>query len=196
MNTSKCNVCKGKGLVTIDSGEQNLCRACQGQGELSQSAKLHVRFKKLNENAVTPTYATDGDAGLDLVATDDGLDTFPADDPANAYYYREYGTGIAVEIPTGYVGLIFPRSSISKSCLHLANAVGVIDSGYRGEIRFRFKIDGFTNVLKGAVGGAAYKSGQKIGQLIIMPYPSVELTESDELSETPRGAQGFGSTGA
>ena len=92
---------------------------------------MKLKIKRLHRDAVIPSYAKPGDAGLDLVATtysisEDGL-------------YIEYGTGIAVEIPEGHVGLIFPRSSISKTSMILSNHVGVIDSGYRGEIRFRFK---------------------------------------------------------
>jgi dUTP pyrophosphatase len=139
--------------------------------------RLKVRFKKLHPDAVTPTYAKDGDAGLDLTAltmTD-----------RSGIPYIEYGTGISVEIPKGYVGLIFPRSSVSKlENFYLKNAVGVIDSGYRGELMLRFnKSYSFYNV------------GDKIGQLIILPYPTIYLEEVQELSNTERGEGGFGSTG-
>jgi dUTP pyrophosphatase len=136
---------------------------------------LKVKFKKLHPDAVTPSYAKDGDAGLDLTAISKShSDTFV-----------QYGTGIAVEIPSGYVGLIFPRSSVSKlENFYLKNSVGVIDSGYRGEIMLRFNKS-----------TDSYRAGDKVGQLIIMPYPTVKLQEVDELSDTERGGGGFGSTG-
>lgn len=141
----------------------------------AESTKLKVKFKKLHEDAVAPGYAKDGDAGLDLTATHM---TFEES-------FIEYGTGIAVEIPNGYVGLVFPRSSVSKKeNFYLKNSVGVIDSGYRGEIKLRFnKSDNY------------YQAGEKVGQLIIIPYPTIELEEVDELSSTDRGQGGFGSTG-
>lgn len=141
--------------------------------------KLQVKIKKLSNVAVVPKYAKPGDAGLDLTAT--------------SYEYvndrHVYGTSLAIEIPEGYVGLIFPRSSICKYDLSLTNSVGVIDSGYRGEIKFQFI---------GPEGGdrlKRYRVGDKIGQLVIMPYPSIELVESEELSNTERGQGGFGHTG-
>ena len=137
---------------------------------------LKVKFKKLHPDAVTPSYAKDGDAGLDLTAISKSInDTF-----------IEYGTGIALEIPHGYVGLVFPRSSVSKlENFYLKNSVGVIDSGYRGEIKFRFNKS-----------NESYKAGEKVGQLIIIPYPTVKLQEVNELSDTERGGGGFGSTGS
>ena len=93
-----------------------------------------VRVKKLKNEAVVPSYAKEGDAGLDLVAVDKNIETDGESE------YVEYGTGLAFEIPAGYVGLLFPRSSISNKDLILSNSVGVIDSGYRGEVKFRFKV--------------------------------------------------------
>jgi len=144
---------------------------------------MKVKFKKLVDTAVTPTYAKDGDAGLDLTSIQHTIST--------DYNYIQHHTGIAIEIPKGYVGLIFPRSSISKTDLSLANCVGVIDSGYRGEIifRFKFKKDTYFAELK------RYETGDRIGQLIIIPYPSIELEQVDELSDTDRGEGGYGSTG-
>jgi dUTP pyrophosphatase len=139
---------------------------------------MRVRFKKLSEKAVTPKYAKPGDAGMDMVAT--SL-------VKNEVFY-EYGTDIAVEIPEGYVGLVFPRSSISKTKQILANHVGVVDSGYRGEIKFRFKKLDWDN-------GEVYEIGDKIGQLLVIPYPTIELEEVSELSETQRGDGAFGSSG-
>lgn len=148
-----------------------------------------VRVKKLCENAVIPVKAHPTDAGLDLVAT-----SMAFDDNGNVVY----GTGLAFEIPDGYVGLIFPRSSNAKKDLILTNCVGVIDSGYRGEVMFKFKpsmvfYDGQPTRVYSAF--QHYDVGDRIGQMIIMPYPEVEFAESDELSETERGAGGYGSTG-
>ena len=139
---------------------------------------MKVKIKRLNENAIIPRYAKEGDAGLDLTAT-----SVAEDDKGNIVY----GTGIAVEIPKGYVGLVFPRSSIANKSLTLTNSVGVIDSGYRGEIMFKFKnFDDYVSI---------YKVGERIGQLIIMPYPTIEFEEVDKLSETERGTGGYGSSG-
>lgn len=142
------------------------------------SSDLKVKIKKLDANATVPKYSKAGDAGLDLTAT--SIDTSKAPEE-----YIEYGTGLSFEIPDGYVGLIFPRSSVSTKDLMLANSVGVIDSGYRGEVKFRFRTRG----------GAEYCIGDKIGQMIILPYPKVQLVEVDELSSSERGTGGYGSTG-
>ncbi len=140
---------------------------------------MKVRFKKLVENAVIPTKAHATDAGFDLTAT-----SVKYDEVSNNYVY---GTGIAVEIPQGYVGLVFPRSSVYKTGTMLTNCVGVIDSGYRGEIKARFV---------GTNGnGKVYDVGDRIAQLIIMPYPDVEFVEADSLEDSDRGTGGYGSTG-
>lgn len=120
------------------------------------------------------------DAGWDLFAATDAKYNYEY-----GFYY--YDTGIHLEIPEGYVGLIYPRSSISKYDLRLCNAVGVIDSLYRGQIQFRFKPEEFPTVKK-------YEKGDRIGQLIVMPYPEITFKEVDELSNTERGQGGFGST--
>ena len=138
---------------------------------------MRVRIKKLHADAVIPKYAHFGDAAVDLVATSKW-----EDDCGNLCY----GTGLAMEIPQGHVGLLFPRSSISKTNLRLTNAVGVIDSGYRGEIMMKFSFSPY---------GLEYEVGDRIGQLLIMPYPKVEFEEVSELSETTRGSGGYGSTG-
>lgn len=141
---------------------------------------MQVRVKKLHRDATIPAYSKPGDAGMDLTAT-----STRKDDYGNVVY----GTGLAIEIPEGYVGLIFPRSSNSKTDLYLTNHVGVIDSGYRGEIMFKFRpIDGLLNA-------KVYQIGDRIGQLMILPYPAVELVEAKELSSSERGEGGFGSTG-
>lgn len=149
---------------------------------------MKVKIKKLNPLAVIPSYAKKGDAGLDLTAVSINR---PNDAP-----YIEYKTGLAIEIPKGYVGLIFPRSSISDTPYYLTNCVGVIDSEYRGEIRIRFKADYFIaqNMEDGDLPIKIYKEGDRVAQLIIMPYPKIDFEEVEELSVTERGQNGFGST--
>ncbi len=139
---------------------------------------MKVKIKRLHKDAVIPKYAKPGDAGLDLVATN--IISFDKEQVV-------YGTGIAVEIPEGYVGLVFPRSSIRKYEQYLSNSVGVIDSGYRGEIQATFNSRFYADV--------KYKVGDKIAQLIIMPYPHIDFEEVNELSETERADGGHGSTG-
>ena len=142
-----------------------------------------TKFKKLSPSAITPSYAKEGDAGLDISAI-----TYTINKEHN---FIEYHTGLAFEIPKGHVGLLFPRSSVSKTDLRLANCVGVVDSGYRGEITFRYKFekDSYFASLK------RFQEGDRVGQLVIMPYPEIELQEEETLSETERGAGGYGSTG-
>lgn len=132
-------------------------------------------------NAVIPSYAKDGDAGMDLVATSIISTTSTQ---------ITYGIGLALEIPKGFVGLIFPRSSIRKTRLMLSNCVGVIDSGYRGELQATFN-----KINNDSVSENDYKVGDRIAQIMIIPHPSVEFEEADELSDTERGEGGFGSTG-
>ncbi len=136
-----------------------------------------LKVKKLNENSFLPSYAKKGDAGMDLTCVS----------LTKTGKYYEYGTGLAMEIPEGHVGLVFPRSSISKTDHFLRNSVGVIDSGYRGEIKLRMSVP--------ALGEKEYKIGDKIGQLIIIELPWVNIEEVEELNETDRGKGGFGSTG-
>lgn len=181
---------------------------------------MKIKIKKLNDKAVIPTYAHAADAGLDLTATsikhDFGKDVFI------------YGTGLAVEIPEGYVGLLFPRSSNRNTEAYMTNHVGVIDSNYRGEILVCYKnrtttnianeisdiaidlyelidnndefnnydgiIENISEINRNAV-KQPYDVGDRIAQLIIIPYPHIEFEEVDELSDTDRGANGHGSTG-
>lgn len=138
-----------------------------------------VNIKKLSPEAVIPQYAKPGDAGMDLVAISKEWD------PENGVLV--FGTGLAFEIPEGYVGLIFPRSSIFKTGLSLSNAVGVIDSGYRGEVKFMFYP--YERAKRN------YEVGDRIGQIVIMPFPKVTFFQVQELSETQRGTGGFGSSG-
>lgn len=137
---------------------------------------MKVKIKKLHPRAVIPKYAKKDDAGMDLTAADIDYDT----------HHITYKTGLAVSIPEGYVGLLFPRSSIYKRRQFLANSVGVIDSGYRGEIML--KLTRSNDELE-------YCEGDRVGQIIIMPYPEVEFEEVKELPATQRGGAGFGSTG-
>ena len=139
-----------------------------------------VKIKKLHKDAVIPKYAKPGDAALDLTAVSYEIDQGLA----------IYKTGIALEIPEGHVGLIFPRSSICNKNISLSNSVGVIDSGFRGEIIFKFRIphDKFSPP-------RAYAVGDRIGQIIIMPYPQVQFEEVIELNSSERGTGGFGSSG-
>lgn len=170
---------------------------------------MEVKVKRLSENAVIPMYGKPGDAGMDLTAT-------------SRYFDAEgnvvYGTGLAFEIPEGHVGLIFPRSSNAKKDLVLTNSVGVVDSGYRGEVMFKFKPVPFFadegygegedssyfdfTVTPGSRFGDSYEYsidlyevGDRVGQIIIMPYPQVVFVESEDLAPTLRGEGGFGSTG-
>ena len=139
---------------------------------------MKVKIKRLTPNSVIPTYAKEGDAGLDLTATSKFVD-----ESGNVVY----GTGLAFEIPQGYVGLVFPRSSNAKKDLWLTNSVGVIDSGYRGEVTFKYRPISFKE--------REYVVGERVGQLIIMPYPHIEFEEADELSESERSTGGYGSSG-
>lgn len=137
-----------------------------------------LKIKKLNEAAETPSYACHGDAGLDLKA----MSITVTED------YIEYGTGLAIEIPYGFAAFIFPRSSISNYSLILANSVGLVDSGYKGELKVRFKKIGDKDKI--------YEIGNKVAQLVLMPIAianSIEVV--DELSATDRGTGGFGHSG-
>lgn len=151
-----------------------------------------LKIKKLVPEAVLPSRANDTDAGYDCVAIDDGT---WSDDQT----FIEYRTGISIELPPGMHSELFPRSSVSKYDLVLANSIGLVDNGYRGEVRFRFKyvprlvkvgMDSF--VVKPAI---RYKKGDKIGQIVIRNTVSLPVQEVEDLSETVRGEGGFGSSG-
>ena len=158
---------------------------------------MQIKVKKLDERAIIPQYAHVGDAGMDITA----ISSECTDD------YIEYKTGLSFEIPEGYVMLIFPRSSNSKKDLLLCNSVGVLDSGYRGELLIRYKrilnpyitksIFYSTNCshIDFNFNGNEYQIGDKVAQIMIIPYPTIEFEEVKELSETERGIGGFGSTG-
>lgn len=142
-----------------------------------------MRIKKLHEKAVVPHYATVGSAGLDLtVISDEDTIVIPYQ---STMLCR---TGLSFEIPKGYVGLIYIRSSVgSKLDLVLSNQVGVIDSDYRGEVMIPLR-----NLGRGA---RVINSGTRIAQMLITPINQVNIEVANELSETKRGVGGFGSTG-
>lgn len=144
---------------------------------------MFVNFKKLHDDVVLPKYAKLGDAGLDCYAVSD---------PIITNTYVSYKLGFAVEFPIGYVGFIFPRSSISKYDLVMANSVGVIDSQYRGEVEARFKIVNNNNNILTPM--KMYNKGDAICQLIIMPHPTIYPVWVDILTDTDRGSGGFGHT--
>lgn len=166
---------------------------------------MKVNIMKMRPDAVIPTKAHPTDAGFDLTATSIDIDD------GNIVF----GTGLAFEIPDGYVGLLFPRSSIAKTDLMLTNAVGVIDAHYRGEVMLRFKStirsldlwtliklaftprrkwqDTILNINNHVC--KTYHVGDRVGQLVIIPIPDIELVDSAELSETDRGTDGCGSSG-
>lgn len=153
---------------------------------------MQINIKKLDPTAEIPTYAKEGDAGMDLRAVSMNI-KYGGDKEgytSKEIKYIEYDTGLAMEIPKGYVGYLFPRSSVSKTDLMLANCVGVVDSGYRGPVKLRFKKSGCSADVK------RYSPGERVGQIIIMPVPAFEFNEVEELTNTDRGDGGFGSTGS
>ena len=137
---------------------------------------MQVKFKKLHENASAPWRNSEDDAGFDLTA----VEIERTGDILTIH------TGIAVEIPKGFMGLLFPRSSIYKTSLALTNSVGVIDCNYRGEIMCKFRVINESSV---------YSIGDRCCQLIIQECPKVNFIESETLSETSRNTGGFGSSG-
>jgi len=139
--------------------------------------KINVGLYLKHPKAVKPEKAHEADAGFDLTAVSLAFDG----------EYLEYDTGVVVSIPKGYVGLLFSRSSVSKKDLVLSNCVGVIDSGYSGTLKMRFKS------LK--VDGEIYMPGDRIGQLVVMEAPYVEFEQMMQAEETARGDGGFGSSG-
>lgn len=158
-----------------------------------------IKFKKLVPEAVIPSYAHDGDVGMDMTAI--GVDY---DVEKDMYIYH---TGLALESEYGYGTFLFPRSSNCKTEAYLTNHVGIADSAiYRGEIQLRYKnrdryrksfwewITGKVNVER-ALKFAPFQVGDRVGQMVVFPYPQVHVQVVDELSETVRGTGGFGSTG-
>lgn len=139
---------------------------------------MKIKIKKLDPAAVMPKRGTADSAGWDLTA-------LTVNEDASGLPVLHFGTGLAFEIPKGYAGFIFPRSSCYKYGMDLTNCVGVIDSDYRGEVKAVF-MDYY---------GQGYKKGDRIAQMIIMPVPEIEFEEADHLSDTGRGTGGYGSTG-
>lgn len=141
-----------------------------------------IKFIKLNENAIVPTYSTPFAAGADLYALPDSDVTLKAGETVLIH------TGIAMQIPDGYAGFIFARSGIAtKRGLAPANKVGVIDSDYRGEIMVA--LHNHSNEVQ------EIAAGERVAQMVIMPYVKAEFLECDALSDTKRAEKGFGSTG-
>jgi dUTP pyrophosphatase len=175
---------KLSGEITNDEVSKNINTPVAGQNIINTQPTMTgggtlVKVKKLVPEAVIPSYSKVGDAGMDLTITKE---------IENTSFSVSYGFGIALEIPQGYVGLVFPRSSVRNQDLILSNCVGVIDSGYRGELQATFKKTNGLDSIK-------YKVGERGAQIIILPYPTIYMTEVPELSNTERGSGGFGSTG-
>lgn len=144
--------------------------------------KQEVNIKKVQDKAIIPTYGTDYAAGADLYACIDGAETF---NPGETKLIK---TGIAMEVPTGYAGLIYARSGLaSKKGLAPANKVGVVDSDYRGEIMVA--LHNHSNEVR------QIEPNERIAQFVITPYLKAVFNEVDNLDETVRGEGGFGSTG-
>lgn len=152
---------------------------------------MDINIKK-HSNVPTPKYAIDGDAGLDLTASR----IIKSD-----YKSVIYDTDISFEIRDGYIGFIFPRSSVRKYDLIMANSVGVVDSNYRGTVQVSFKrtFSGSLKYLLNQIGFKfdlkEYELGDRVCQIIILPYPQIKLIVKDSLSQTNRGEGGHGSTG-
>ena len=143
---------------------------------------MKINVKKLNEKAVMPSYGSEFAAGADLYACIEGEVTVA---PHTTVMIP---TGLALELPVGYAGFIYARSGLaSKRNLAPANKVGVVDCDYRGEVKVALHNHGETPQTVAA--------GERIAQLVVAPYVTAEFEEADELSDTVRGAGGFGSTG-
>lgn len=141
---------------------------------------MKLKIRKLTDDAVVPTKAHDLDIGWDLTATSVKI----VDE--KDYGYWEYGTDLAVDIPAGYMGLIFPRSSVSKTGQWLANSVGLIDPGYHGELKQRFK---------GIPDTKVYTPGDRVAQLVVIKSEDLEFELVEDLGDSERGEKGFGSSG-
>lgn len=139
---------------------------------------IDVKIRKVHPDAVIPFRAHATDAGMDVIA----ISMEMTED------YVEYDTGLQFQLPEGYAMLIFPRSSNSKKDLLLCNSVGILDAGYTGNLKLRFKLmtEGYTEKI--------YNPGDKIGQIMIIPYPEINFIETEIFNETERGDGGFGST--
>ena len=145
---------------------------------------MQLKVKKLSENAVLPQKAHRSDAGFDLVVSRITTELNEVGELIIVYH-----TDLCIEIPEGYFGALFSRSSISRKPLSQTNAVGVVDAGYRGEVvaKFRSTVP--------AVVPSVYKEGERFAQLVILPLPEVEVIEAETLGSSDRGESGLGSTG-
>ena len=145
---------------------------------------MTVKVKKLSENAVLPQKAHKSDAGFDLTVSRITTELNEVGELIIVYH-----TDLCMEIPEGYFGALFSRSSVSRKPLSQTNAVGVVDSGYRGEIvaKFRSTVP--------AVVPSVYKEGERFAQLVILPVPDIDMVEADTLGDSDRGEAGLGSTG-
>lgn len=148
---------------------------------MSNSNRIELPIKRLDPEVALPTYAYEGDAGLDLRANE-SCELAPLE-------RRLISTGLAVAIPDGYAGFVMPRSGLAlREGLSMANTPGLIDSQYRGELKVcAVNLDRSRPI--------AVTKGERIAQLVILPVPLVKLIETEELDETDRGTGGFGSSG-
>lgn len=143
---------------------------------------MEIKIKRLNKRAKIPTFGTEFSAGADLYCAEEHEISVCSGQKCSI------GTGISMEIPEGYVGLVFARSGLAcKNGLRLCNSVGVIDADYRGEIKVVLHND--SEYVR------EIKPGERVAQMIVMPYPKVSFIEAEELSDTVRGESGFGGTG-
>ena len=143
---------------------------------------MEIKIKRLNERAKIPTFGTEFSAGADLYCAEEHEISVCSGQKCSI------GTGISMEIPEGYVGLVFARSGLAcKNGLRLCNSVGVIDADYRGEIKVVLHND--SEYVR------EIKPGERVAQMIVIPYPKVSFIEVEELSDTVRGKSGFGGTG-
>lgn len=156
---------------------------------------MKLKVKRLDKDIPMPRYAKEGDAGFDLRSTS-AVEIAPGDTVT-------VGTGLAFEIPEGYVGLVFPRSGLGSRGVNLANCVGVIDSGYRGQVMAPlhnnrkcaiFTAHGvFDN--RAGDGYVRIERGDRVAQMVVVPFATCEFEEVDELAASERGTGGFGSSG-
>lgn len=137
---------------------------------------MKIKYQLLDKEAKAPYRASEMASGYDLHSVNYSFDEHTV----------TYHTRVAMEIPEGYTGLLFPRSSVYKTGMHLANSVGVIDSDYRGEIMFKYYVNDWKTI---------YEKGERVGQIVIVPTPDIEFELTDALSNTNRNDGGFGSTG-
>lgn len=149
---------------------------------------MKINIKKLNDNAIIPTHGSEYAAGYDLYAGCADKETLMETNVIKPYGTMKIHTGLAMEIPKGYFGAIFARSGMAtKRGLRPTNCVGVIDSDYRGEIIVVLRNDSDSEQI--------ISSGERIAQIVIMPYIPVEFKEVNSLGDTKRDDGGFGSTG-